>query len=402
MTPCADFSAHGLLAEIEDIGRDTRRGGYSRHVFDEAERTLREWFIERATRLGLGLNTDRNGNVWAWWGEPGPDAIVTGSHLDSVPGGGAHDGPLGVASALDAIERLHTSGFTPTKPIAVVVFAEEEGSRFGVACLGSRLLSGAISPERAGALTDAGGRSFAEVAGSAGLRQPGRDEHALSQIGVFVELHVEQGKGLIDLDAPVAVASSILEHGRWLLDIRGQGNHAGTTEIVDRRDPMLPAAAAVLAARRAAAARTGSRATIGRIEPLPGGTNVIASRVSAWMDVRAESAEDTRQIVAEVQAEVAAIAAAEGCEASVIEESYSAEVRFDPSLRDRLARALGSVPVLPTGAGHDAGVLAAHVPTAMLFVRNPSGVSHAPEEGADDEAIAAGVDALVGVIRELS
>lgn len=396
------IGALGLLDEIADVGRDTRRGGYSRHVFDHAERALRDWFVERAERLGLAVSTDCNGNLWAWWGEPGPDAIVTGSHLDSVPGGGAHDGPLGVVSALDAVERLQATGFSPTRPFAIVVFAEEEGSRFGIACLGSRLLSGAISAERADGLTDAAGQRFGDVARAAGLPRFGRDDEALERIGVFVELHVEQGKGLIELDAPVAVGSTILEHGRWRIDVRGQGNHAGTTAIDDRRDPMLPTAGAVLAARRAAAARMGSRATIGRIEPVPGGTNVIASRVSAWMDVRADSEQDTRDIVAEVGAAVAEAAAAEGCEASVVEESYSGEVRFDPALRDRIASALGGVPVLPTGAGHDAGVLAASVPTAMLFVRNPSGISHAPEEGADDAAVEAGVDALVRTIEELS
>jgi N-carbamoyl-L-amino-acid hydrolase len=397
-----EFDALGLLRQIEDVGRDARRGGYSRHVFDDAERELRDWFGERAQRLGLQVTTDRNGNLWAWWGEPGPDAFVTGSHLDSVPGGGAHDGPLGVVSALAAVEKLKARGFTPSRPLALVVFAEEEGSRFGVACLGSRLLSGAVTPDRLGQLTDASGQRFVDVARDASLSAPGYDAESLARIGVYVELHVEQGKGLIDLGAPVAVGSSILEHGRWRIDVRGQGNHAGTTEIADRRDPMLPAAAAVLAARRAAGIRAGSRATIGRLEPLPGGTNVIASRVSAWMDVRADSEADTRDIVAEVQAAVAEAAAAEGCEASVVEESYSGEVRFDPQLRDRIVATLGGVPVLPTGAGHDAGVLAAHVPTAMLFVRNPSGISHAPEEGADDAAVQAGVDALARTIEDLA
>ena len=396
------FDALDLLAEIEDVGRDRRRGGYTRHVFDDAERELRDWFVERAQRLGLQVTADRNGNLWAWWGEPGPDAFVTGSHLDSVPGGGAHDGPLGVVSALAAVEQLKAAGFVPSRPLAVVVFAEEEGSRFGLACLGSRLLAGAVTPDRLEQLTDASGQRFVDVTLDASLDAPGYDAESLARIGVYVELHVEQGKGLIDLDAPVAVGSSILEHGRWRIDVHGQGNHAGTTDIADRRDPMLPAAAAVLAARRAAAVRTGSRATIGRLEPVPGGTNVIASRVSAWMDVRADSETDTRDIVAEVRAAVAEAAAAEGCEASVIEESYSGEVRFDPQLRDRIATTLGGIPALPTGAGHDAGVLAAHVPTAMLFVRNPSGVSHAPEEGADDAAVRAGVDALARTIEDLA
>ena len=391
-----------LLAEIAGVGQDSRRGGYSRHVFDHAERQLRDWFIERAERLHLTVSADRNSNLWAWWGTPGPDAVVTGSHLDSVPGGGAHDGPLGVVSALAAIERLQAEGFTPSCPVAVVVFAEEEGSRFGLACLGSRLLAGQVTPERLHGLQDASGHRFVDLARDAGFATPGPDPEALAQIGVFVELHVEQGRGLIDLqDAPVAVASTILEHGRWRIDIRGEGNHAGSTELADRHDPMLPAAAAVLAARQAAAWRTGSRATIGRIEPVPGGTNVISSRVSAWLDVRADSEQDTLAIVSDVVDAVSRAAAAEGCQASVAEESYSGQVRFDPRLRDRLAGVLDA-PVLATGAGHDAGVLAAHVPTAMLFVRNPSGISHAPEEGADQAAIAAGVDALVTTLRELA
>ena len=121
MTETGAASVPGL-AEIADIGRDTVRGGYSRHLFDEADRQLREWFAARAAGIGLDVDHDRNGNIWAWWGPPGPGALVTGSHLDSVPGGGAFDGPLGVVSALDAVQRLIVSGFRPSRPVAVVVF----------------------------------------------------------------------------------------------------------------------------------------------------------------------------------------------------------------------------------------------------------------------------------------
>jgi beta-ureidopropionase / N-carbamoyl-L-amino-acid hydrolase len=393
----------GLLAEIADVGRDARRGGYSRHIFDPAERTLREWFSERAEALGLGVETDRNGNIWAWWGEPGVNAVVTGSHLDSVPGGGAFDGPLGVVSALAAVAQLTREGFTPTRPFAVMVFAEEEGSRFGVACLGSRLMTGAISADRARGLTDASGTTLADAARGFGLapQHLGTDRDALHRIGMFFELHVEQGRGLIELDRPIGVASSILAHGRWVLRFTGQGNHAGTTAMGDRQDPMLAAAGAVIAARAIATVHAGSRATVGRLEPLPGGTNVIASQVDVWLDVRADHDADTRAVVDEISAAAANAATAEGCTVEVTEESYSSEVAFDPRLRDRIAHALGDAPLLPTGAGHDAGVLAAHVPTAMLFVRNPSGISHAPQEFARDEDVLAGTAALVTVLREL-
>ena len=391
-----------LLRQIAHIGVDPKRGGYSRHVFDPAERELREWFTERATDLGLSLETDRNGNLWAWWGAPGADAVVTGSHLDSVPGGGPLDGPLGVATALAAIAALQAEGYLPSRPFALVVFAEEEGARFGIACLGSRLLTGAISAERALALTDATGTTFGEAASAFGLdvAHLGADRAALDRIGVFVELHVEQGRGLIDLGAPVGVASSILAHGRWRIRVRGQGNHAGTTEMADRRDPMVVAARAILASREVAIATSGVRATVGRIEPVPGGTNAIASQVSTWLDVRAGSDAETLDAVAAISEAARFAAVAEGCEIDIVEESYGGEVIFDPALRDSLAATLGA-PILPTGAGHDAGVLASVVPTAMLFVRNPTGISHAPEEGATDQDCEAGAVALVTVLKGL-
>jgi N-carbamoyl-L-amino-acid hydrolase len=385
------------LADLAQVGRDPRRGGYSRHGFDHAELELRSWFTAEAARRGLSVEVDRNGNLWAWWGAPGPNAVVTGSHLDSVPGGGAFDGPLGVVSALEAVDSLRAKGFVPSRPIAIAVFAEEEGGRFGVACLGSRLLTGAIRPDAALRLTDPAGVSLADAVTSAGLDPArfGRDDEALSRIGCFVELHVEQGKGLT---VPVGLASSILAHGRWRFTFTGQGNHAGTTLIADRRDPMLPAAQLVLAARRAAVGDM--RATVGRVLPNPGGSNVIASTVDVWLDARA--ADGARDLVERISEDAWRAAEEEGCELVVREESYGGTVHFDAALRDELAAVLGGVQVLGTGAGHDAGILAAQVPAAMLFVRNPTGISHAPEEHAEPEDCAAGVVALAAVLEHLA
>ncbi|MCS5716661.1 allantoate amidohydrolase [Herbiconiux sp. CPCC 205763] len=391
-------TAHGVLTGLDAIagvGADAARGGFSRHLWNGADLELREWFTERARAVGLDVEADRNGNLWAWWGAPGSGAVVTGSHLDSVPGGGAYDGPLGVVSALDAVGRLRASGFRPSKPFAVVVFAEEEGSRFGVACLGSRLMTGVLDPARARSLRDADGITLAEAGASAGfdVAHLGADPAAVERIGLFIELHVEQGRGLIDLGAPVALASSVLAHGRWRLEFRGEGNHAGTTLMSDRRDPMIAAARAVEAVREAAIAVPGARATVGRIEAVPGGTNVIASTVRVWLDARAHSDEETRMLVAEIERRAGA--------SSFVEESWSGRVEFDGELRQRLQGVAGPVPVLATGAGHDAGVLAGVVPTAMLFVRNPTGVSHAPEEFAELADCLAGTDALETVLRGL-
>ncbi|RCW45337.1 N-carbamoyl-L-amino-acid hydrolase [Halopolyspora algeriensis] len=397
-------TASELLSAIDDLGADRTRGGFSRHVLDRAEQELREWFTEQARLRGLQVTTDANANLWAWWGEPGPDAVVTGSHLDSVPGGGAFDGPLGVVSALAALDLLRARGFTPRRPLAVVVFAEEEGGRFGVPCLGSRLLTGTIDPDRARALRDPDGVSFAEAMRSAGMEpeRAGRDDAALERIGRFVELHVEQGRGLIDLQRPVGVASSILSHGRWRFRITGQGNHAGATPMGDRRDPMLPSSRLVLAARDAARDVDGARATVGRLVPNPGGTNVVASSVDMWLDARSPADAATRGLVAELSGLAEKYAAEEGCRVEISEESYADTAHFDAGLREELATLLGDAPVLPTGAGHDAGILAAHTPAAMLFVRNPTGVSHAPQEHAEPEDCEAGVTALARTLEHLA
>jgi N-carbamoyl-L-amino-acid hydrolase len=395
------------LRDIADIGRDPVRGGYSRFVYSDAEQTLREWFAGEAQRRSLDLETDRNGVLWAW--RPAADgsvdhAVVTGSHLDSVPGGGEYDGPLGVASAFHALDVLDARGATgQDRALAMAAFPEEEGGRFGVACLGSRLMTGAIDPDRARALVDADGTTFAEASRAAGIDPDrlGRDEDRLRRISAFVELHVEQGRGLVDLGRPVAIGSSILGHGRWRISLLGEGNHAGTTLMAQRRDPMVAAAAVVLAVRDVAATQPDARATVGRIVPVPGGTNVIASRVDLWLDVRHPDDEVTLALVARIGEQAASLAAGEGCEVSVVEESVSPTTTLDEGLRGRLATVLPGAPVLPTGAGHDAGVLGQLLPTAMLFVRNPTGISHAPEEHAEDRDVDEGGRALADVLGHL-
>ncbi|MCQ9165967.1 allantoate amidohydrolase [Arthrobacter sp. STN4] len=393
-----------LLGTIADVGRDAKRGGYSRPVHSAAENELREWFVAAAEQRGLLVEKDRNGILWAWWGQPGPDAVVTGSHLDSVPGGGAFDGPLGVASALAAIDIMGDRGQAPARPLAVAVFPEEEGSRFGVACLGSRLLAGAISPDKARTLADADGNTLADVYRANGTdpEHLGEDPGRLAAIRQFVELHIEQGRGQVDLDAPVAVGGSVLGHGRWRLSFHGQGNHAGTTLMADRADPMVAAASAVVTLRKIAAAHPGARGTVGRLVPVPGGTNVIASRVDVWLDVRHRQDSVTAAIVEELHDAATAIAAAEGCTATLAEESLSPTVQFDAGLAAELKSVLGDIPVMETGAGHDAGVLAARIPTAMLFVRNPTGVSHAPEEVLEGADADAGAAALADVLAHLT
>ena len=371
------FSA--LMSSIEDIGR-TASGGYRRFAWTAEDRLLREWFADAATARGGEVVRDRAGNLWAWWGDPdATPGVVLGSHLDSVPEGGAFDGPLGVVSALVAVDAVRDRLRTP---VAVACFADEEGARFGTACAGSRLLTGALDPARALALRDADGVTMAEARDDV----PAADPEALRRIGCFVELHVEQGRAL---EVPVGLATEIWPHGRWRFDLVGQANHAGTTRLEDRDDPMLALAAMVLAVRQHAES-LGMVATVGKLRVEPNAVNAVPGLVQAWLDARAPSEHLLRQLLERLGGDPA-------------EESFTSAVRFDRELADRLRGALSDVPLLPTGAGHDAGVLQEHgIPTAMLFVRNPTGISHAPEEHAELEDCLAGVAALETVLLELA
>lgn len=406
------MSFHSMWKELLPIGRDPSSGGYRRYAWTPADADCRAWFEEQARARGLAYETDRNGNQWAWLGDPSAGgAVVTGSHLDSVPDGGAFDGPLGVVSSFAALDELKARGAVPARPVAVVSFGDEEGARFGVACAGSRLTAGQLDPDRARDLRDGDGVTLARAMERAGHDPEaiGRDDERLARIGAFVELHVEQGRRLALPAAqgsasgphPVGVASAIRPHGRWRFDFRGEANHAGTTRIEDRRDPMLTYANTVLAARKKA--RTaGALTTFGKVVVEPNGVNAIPSLVRGWLDSRAADEETLAAVVAEIERSAAERGARDGVGVTVTRESFSPVVEFEHALRGTIAGLLGDVPLLPTGAGHDAGVLSAAVPAAMLFVRNPTGVSHSPAETADEDDCLAGVTALATVLEGLA
>ncbi len=397
-----------MWSDLEAVGREPATGGYRRFAWTRIDHDLREWFAGECAARGLDVTEDRAGNQWAWWGDPDArPGVVIGSHLDSVPDGGAFDGPLGVVSALATIDALHEAGVTPTVPLGVVNFVDEEGARFGVACAGSRIITGALTADRARSLTDADGISMAQAWTAAG-RDPesmGPDDEAVARIACFVELHVEQGKALAlaadggdDLDDParaVAIGTDIWPHGRWRLDIPGEANHAGTTRLADRRDAMIGLATVVQSARQQATA-LGCVATVGKVRVEPGGVNAIPSHVTAWLDARGADEDAVRATVRGVLADAGSL----GVKAT--EESWTPTTDFDTALVSRLRGILPGAPLLGTGAGHDAGVLATHgVPAAMVYVRNPTGISHSPAEHAERRDCHDGVMALTSVVTDL-
>ncbi|WP_232828817.1 allantoate amidohydrolase [Kribbella monticola] len=441
-----------MWAELAAIGKDPSTGGYHRGGWTPTERACTEWFTTQCTARDLTLESDGLGNLVAWWepsadlgrspesgshsadlgrspesGSPSADlgggaglhspsafpssdrgareararsGVVTGSHLDSVIDGGAFDGPLGVVSALAAVDRLRAEGFVPSVPIGVGAFVEEEGSRFGMPCLGSRVATGVLPASKALGFKDRSGVPLAEALSELGIDPAGvGPSPLLERMGTFVELHVEQGRALT---APVGVASSIWPHGRFRFTFTGEANHAGTTLMEDRHDPMLTYAMTALAANKQARL-AGARATFGRLSVEPNGTNAVPSQVTAWLDARAATDEVLQSLLSAITRQAVERAERDGTSVEVTPESVSPIVEFPSGLRDRLAAVLDDAPVLPTGAGHDAGVFSdAGIPTAMLFVRNPTGVSHSPAEHAEMDDCLAGVDALAAVLKDLA
>src|SRR6478752_3277266 len=379
-TPALGGAASGfrrMWHDLESLGLDDESGGYHRFAWTREDHDLREWFAAECAQRGLDLTTDRMGNQWAWWGDAdaavaaGDPGVVIGSHLDSVPNGGAFDGPLGVVGALAAVDQLRHDGFVPSRPVGVVNFADEEGARFGVACAGSRVITGALGADRARGLADNDGVTMAEA-----MRRAGRDP--------------------VDLGHSVGIGSDIWPHGRWRVDVPGEANHAGTTALAEREDAMLGLAALIIAARRAAETQ-GCVATVGKVHVQPGGVNAIASRATGWLDARGSDADAVLRVVSEVRDVVADF------DGLVTQESWTPTTEFDPALVRRIATRLGGLPVIGTGAGHDAGILANDgIRSAMLFVRNPTGVSHSPDEWASADDCLAGIAALADVVTDLA
>ncbi len=396
-----------MWSDLLPVGRSASSGGYFRQPFTTPEVELRAWFGEQCEARGLRIETDDFGNVVGWWDAPVVEdgvlrpsrdpAVLTGSHLDSVLDGGAYDGPLGVVSALAAVDLMRSRGVVPARPIGVSVFVEEEGSRFGLACLGSRLATGSISWDSARTLRDREGVALGDVVG-------GGSSTLLSSVGTFVELHVEQGRDLVDRGEAVGVASEIWPHGRYRFDFTGSANHAGTTRMEDRVDPMLTYAFTALGANKQARL-AGQRATFGRVSVEPNGTNAVPSRVTAWLDARCSTDEGLASLVEAIAAQASDRAGRDGTTLVVTAESVSGSVAFDPALAADVAadHEGGDWPVIPTQAGHDAGILSdAGIPTAMLFVRNPTGVSHSPEETASMADCLVGVSALADTLERLA
>lgn len=378
------------LAALGEVG--VRPDGLFRLAWTEEDAATRGWFERQAADVGLRVARDPAGNLWAcpaqdppWWG--------VGSHLDSVGGGGRFDGPLGVACGFEI------AASTP-RPVAVVSFADEEGARFNTPTFGSKALSGRLDLPSVLSRRDDAGLSLGDAMRAAGVDPDGISQAPtwLAKLVAFFEVHIDQTTELARAGEPVGVVSSLAARTRLEVRLRGRADHAGTTPRSERRDALATAARLIVGAEDLAGEDESLTVTTSRILAKPNAPTTIASDVRLWIDARAPSFAPIDAWRARLDALAAELESRSGVSIELSVASRSESREFSTDLRAALSRAgehvLGHAPPeLVCFAGHDAGVLAERVPAAMLLVRNPTGVSHSPEEAVEleDAAIAAQV-----------
>jgi N-carbamoyl-L-amino-acid hydrolase len=382
------------LAGLEGIG--TGGDGVNRFAWTEEDARSRRWFTAQASELGLKVDTDPAGNLWAcpdrdppWWG--------IGSHLDSVRSGGRFDGPLGVACGFEIAGAV-------TPPVAVISFADEEGTRFNTPTFGSKALAGRLDLPAVLSRRDAHGTTLAEAMRAAGV-EPDRIADApewLGRLAAFVEIHIDQTTDLERLGAPVGVVGALAGRMRVQAEVLGQADHAGATPPEERHDALAAAARLILGA---AEMGRDVRVTTSRIEAEPNASTTIAARVRLWIDARAARAAAVDGWLERLRETAGDLAAQARVEIRLEVASRSEGREFSAELRQQLAGAARTAvgiepPELLCFAGHDAGVLAERIPAAMLLVRNPTGVSHSPGEAVDLADAAAAAEVVAAWLRE--
>jgi allantoate deiminase len=392
---------HQLAAMSEESGRTTRR--FLTPPVAEVHIHLRA----RMTALGMSVTVDAAGNLRGLWQTAGAPRFVLGSHIDTVPDAGAYDGVLGVILALELVEQAQRESLPLA--IEVIAFSEEEGVRFGVPFIGSRAVAGRFDPALLG-LRDADGVSLDAALRSFGLDPVGLNESQVSADAIgFLEIHIEQGPVLEAEDLSLAVVTAIAGQTRLEITFTGQANHAGTTPMHLRQDAVAAAAEWISAVESTARSHAGPSslvATVGKVLVEPNAGNVIAGKASVSLDVRSDRDAVREAAVKELVSKAESIAAKRGVLTASRIQMEQPAVPMDEQLTAVLGEcveAAGHRPcVMPSGAGHDAMVMATRLPTAMLFLRSPGGISHHPAEAVREQDVAAALHAAAIFLRRIA
>jgi ureidoglycolate amidohydrolase len=387
----------------------------TRVVFSEQDVAARAWLKERCREAGLSIREDAVGNTFARWVGAHPDlpAVGTGSHIDAIPHAGKYDGTVGVLGALEAIRALQAAGFTPQRSIELLLFTSEEPTRFGIGCLGSRLLSGSLPPGVDGTLRDAEDKTLESVRRHAGF------DDTLESVrlpdgyySAFVELHIEQGPILDDLlkreGLALGVVTDIAAPASFRIEIEGEGGHAGGRLMPGRRDALCTASEIILAVERSVLA-TGAIDTVGTVgicQVHPGAVNSIPSRVQLAVDLRDTDAARRDGVLAAIREACEEVARRRNVVIRLEMINADAPAQSSPAILEALRSACGAEGIsylnMVSRAYHDSLFISRIAPVAMLFIPCRDGVSHRPDEYSSPEAIERGVTVLARTLASLS
>ncbi len=408
-----DVDAGLITDQLHTLGgfSDTPAPAITRVVFTPPDLEARCWLKQLCMEARLAIREDAVGNLFARWHGSNQDApaVATGSHIDAIPNSGQYDGTVGVLGGLAAIRALQASGFQPYRSIELIIFTSEEPTRFGIGCLGSRLLSGTLSPASAAAMKDKHGNRLDEVTRTSGFSSD--LENVPASTGAyhgFVELHIEQGPSLEQAGLSIGVVTDIAAPASLRMTLKGQGGHAGAVLMLDRKDAFLGAAEIALAVDSVARS-TGARdsvATTGVCDLFPGAVNSIPSRVRLELDIRDTELDRRDAMVQSITTASQEVARKRGLELTVEVLNADAPAQCHPMVVNAIERAceMTAIPStrLVSRAYHDSLFMSRLAPTGMIFIPCRSGVSHRPDEYSSPEHIAAGVLVLAQTLAQLA
>jgi N-carbamoyl-L-amino-acid hydrolase len=402
-----------MLAEIEALASisEAEPPVVTRIVFTPSDLKARAWMKARCAEAGLTVREDPVGNTFARWNGSDPSAPVvgTGSHIDAIPNAGKYDGVVGVLGGLEAIRALQGRGFRPKHSIELLIFTAEEPTRFGIGCLGSRLLSGTLSADAARKLTDKDGGMLDEVRHGAGFGEE------LEQVKLpagyykaFVELHIEQGPLLERVQIPLGIVTKIAAPASLRILSEGSGGHAGAVLMPDRRDALCAAAEMILAIESAArtSGATDTVATAGICDVFPGAVNSIPSRVRLSVDIRDTDLQRRDHVMSNIKTTCISIATERNVSVNIELVNADAPADCAPTIIEILSQScrkheLNFLPMV-SRAYHDSLFIARIAPVAMLFIPCRNGYSHRPDEYAAPEDIVRGTLVLAETLASLS
>jgi allantoate deiminase len=395
-----------VAKSLEALGRigAGAGGGVTRAAWSPELFEAYAWVGDRLRELGLEVETDAAGNLIGRWNAGAGAPVVVGSHLDTVPSGGRFDGVLGVVAGVHAIRALKEEGFEPARPLWIVAFMDEEGTRFNTALFGSRAFVGHDLSGN-GDRVDANGTTMRAAMAAANFDLDRVGEAArVGEIGAYLELHIEQGPVLEAEGVEIGVVTSIVGLRGFRVRLVGEANHAGTTPMHLRRDAFVGAARVALELRDWARGQDSVTANVGKVSVQPGGANVVPGVAEFTIDIRATTVDGVAALERTVADTVARIADEEGLTYE-LDPTFSLDpLELDAALVDSVERAAASVGAsamrMPSGAGHDAMLVGRRVPAAMLFVPSRGGISHSPAEHSEPEHVELGMRVLTETLRE--